>query len=310
VSKRAATYGFAAVVLSIVGILVVPLPPALLDALLAINILGSGLVLLLAITIADPLEFAAFAPVLLLATLFRLALDVSATRLILTQGHDPGGVGAVIPAFGAFVVRGNIVVGLIVFAILITIQFIVIATGAQRVAEVSARFTLDAMPGKQMAIDADVHAGVLDADTHAQVLDAARQLEAQHRVRLNIVIVRTLNGQSAQAVSTAIANNWESRHTASQRSVQIFLDIDERKMRFDICQNLEKIITDPDASNFQQDMTPMLHEGDYGRALLSAAQNLSDLVAQKDQAPPTANAPRPAPAPPQAPPPNAPPSSN
>jgi uncharacterized membrane protein YgcG len=171
-------------------------------------------------------------------------------------------------------------------------------------------------PAAQLAAQYPIHdyvndyAGVLDADTHAQVLDAARQLEAQHRVRLNIVIVRTLNGQSAQAVSTAIANNWESRHTASQRSVQIFLDIDERKMRFDICQNLEKIITDPDASNFQQDMTPMLHEGDYGRALLSAAQNLSDLLAQKDQAPPTANAPRPAPAPPQAPPPNAPPSSN
>jgi flagellar biosynthesis protein FlhA len=105
-----------------------------------------------------------FPPALLLATLFRLSLDVSATRLILTQGHLPDGVGAIIPAFGAFVVRGNIVVGLIVFAILITIQFIVIASGAQRVAEVSARFTLDAMPGKQMAIDADVHAGVLDAD--------------------------------------------------------------------------------------------------------------------------------------------------
>jgi flagellar biosynthesis protein FlhA len=89
---------------------------------------------------------------------------VSATRLILTQGHLPDGVGAIVPAFGQFVVRGNIVVGLIVFAILITIQFIVIATGAQRVAEVSARFTLDAMPGKQMAIDADVHAGVLDVE--------------------------------------------------------------------------------------------------------------------------------------------------
>ncbi len=110
------------------------------------------------------MEFSSFPPALLLATLFRLSLDVSATRLILTQGHLPDGVGAIIPAFGAFVVRGNIVVGLIVFAILITIQFIVIATGAQRVAEVSARFTLDAMPGKQMAIDADVHAGVLDAE--------------------------------------------------------------------------------------------------------------------------------------------------
>jgi flagellar biosynthesis protein FlhA len=154
---------FAAAVLSIVAILIVPLPPAILDALLALNIFGSALILLLSLRVEEPLEFS-FPPALLLATLFRLSLDVSATRLILTQGHLPDGVGAIIPAFGAFVVRGNIVVGLIVFAILITIQFIVIASGAQRVAEVSARFTLDAMPGKQMAIDADVHAGVLDAD--------------------------------------------------------------------------------------------------------------------------------------------------
>jgi len=158
------TYGFAGIVLSIVGILLVPLPPLVLDALLAFNILGSGIVLLLAITLGDPLEFAAFAPALLIATLFRLALDVSATRLILTQGHVEGGVGEIIPAFGALVVHGNLVVGLIVFAILITIQFIVIASGAGRVAEVAARFTLDAMPGKQMAIDAEMHAGLLDAD--------------------------------------------------------------------------------------------------------------------------------------------------
>ena len=163
-NPKAATYGFAAIVLSIVAILLVPLPPALLDALLAVNILGSGVVLLVSITVSDPLEFAAFAPALLIATLFRLALDVSATRLILTQGHLEGGVGALIPAFGAFVVGGNLVVGLIVFAIMVTIQFIVIASGSQRVAEVAARFTLDAMPGKQMAIDAEVHAGMLDAE--------------------------------------------------------------------------------------------------------------------------------------------------
>jgi len=162
--SRIPVYAFAGVLLAIVGILVVPLPPALLDMLLGINIFGSALVLLLAVTIEDPLEFSAFAPALLVATLFRLALDVSATRLILTQGATPGAVGAIIPAFGAFVVHGNLVVGLIVFAMLITIQFIVIASGSQRVAEVAARFTLDAMPGKQMAIDADVHAGALDAD--------------------------------------------------------------------------------------------------------------------------------------------------
>jgi flagellar biosynthesis protein FlhA len=163
-SHKGAVYGFSALLLTIVAVLIVPLPPWLLDLLLGINIFGSALVLLLSVTIDDPLEFSAFAPALLVATLFRLSLDVSATRLILTDGATPGAVGAIIPAFGAFVVRGNLVVGLIVFAILVTIQFIVIASGSQRVAEVAARFTLDAMPGKQMAIDADVHAGALDAE--------------------------------------------------------------------------------------------------------------------------------------------------
>jgi flagellar biosynthesis protein FlhA len=163
-SRKQAVYAFAALLLAVVGILIVPLPPWLLDVLLGINVFGSALVLLLSVTVDDPLEFSAFAPALLVATLFRLSLDVSATRLILTSGGTPGAVGAIIPAFGAFVVHGNLVVGLIIFAILITIQFVVIASGSQRVAEVAARFTLDAMPGKQMAIDADVHAGVLDAD--------------------------------------------------------------------------------------------------------------------------------------------------
>jgi flagellar biosynthesis protein FlhA len=162
--KGRLTSAFAIAVLGVVAILIVPLAPPLLDALLALNVFGSALVLLISLRVEEPLEFSAFAPSLLLATLFRLSLDVSATRLILTAGHEPNGVGALIPAFGAFVVRGNVVVGLIVFAILIIIQFVVIASGAQRVAEVCARFTLDAMPGKQMAIDADLHAGLLDAD--------------------------------------------------------------------------------------------------------------------------------------------------
>lgn len=175
--NKVPVYAFAACLLGIVGILIVPLPPWLLDVLLAINVFGSALVLLLAVTIEDPLQFSAFAPALLVATLFRLSLDVSATRLILTDGASPGAVGAIIPAFGEFVVHGNLVVGLIVFAILITIQFVVIATGSQRVAEVAARFTLDAMPGKQMAIDADVHAGALDAEG-ARRKRAAVQREA------------------------------------------------------------------------------------------------------------------------------------
>ncbi len=163
--QRAPTYLFAAMLLGIVAMLIVPLAPPLLDCLLGVDILASASILLLSVTIDEPLQFSTFAPALLIATLFRLALDVSATRLILTQGAIPGGVGAVIPAFGDFVVRGNLVVGMIVFIILVTIQFMVIAAGSQRVAEVAARFTLDAMPGKQMAIDADVHAGILDAST-------------------------------------------------------------------------------------------------------------------------------------------------
>lgn len=174
-SKKRAVYAFAALLLAVVGILIVPLPPWLLDVLLGVNVFGSSLVLLLSVTVEDPLEFSAFAPALLVATLFRLALDVSATRLILTQGAQPGAVGSIIPAFGAFVVHGNLVVGLIVFSILVTIQFVVIASGSQRVAEVAARFTLDAMPGKQMAIDADVHAGVLDGE------GARRKREAVQR---------------------------------------------------------------------------------------------------------------------------------
>ena len=174
-SHKRAVYAFAALLLTVVGILIVPLPPWLLDVLLGINVFSSALVLLLSVTIEDPLEFSAFAPALLVATLFRLSLDVSATRLILTAGATPGAVGAIIPAFGEFVVHGNLVIGLIVFSILITIQFVVIASGSQRVAEVAARFTLDAMPGKQMAIDADVHAGVLDAE------GARRKREAVQR---------------------------------------------------------------------------------------------------------------------------------
>ena len=106
-SRKAAVYVFAALLLTIVAVLIVPLPPWMLDLLLGINVFGSALVLLLSVTVDDPLEFSAFAPALLIATLFRLSLDVSATRLILTAGATPGAVGAIIPAFGAFVVGGT-----------------------------------------------------------------------------------------------------------------------------------------------------------------------------------------------------------
>jgi flagellar biosynthesis protein FlhA len=145
-------------VVSIVLMLVVPLPAALLDLLLGANITCSLLILLVAMQIRRPLDFAVFPSLILIATLFRLSLNVSSTRLVLTDGY----AGKVIEAFGHFVVGGSLVVGLVIFVILTIIQFVVITNGAGRVAEVGARFTLDAMPGKQMAIDADLNAGLIN----------------------------------------------------------------------------------------------------------------------------------------------------
>ena len=150
--------------------MVIPLPTFLVDLLLVLNMGLSLLVLLLTMNVKRPLELAVFPTLLLILTLFRLALSISTTRLILLQGD----AGRVVEAFGHFVVGGNLVVGLVIFLILVVIQFIVITKGAERVAEVAARFTLDAMPGKQMSIDADLNAGLIDEDTARQ-----RQLEVQ-----------------------------------------------------------------------------------------------------------------------------------
>jgi flagellar biosynthesis protein FlhA len=147
-------------IVMIIVMLVVPLPAVMLDLLIAANITGALLILLTAMFTVRPLDFAAFPAVLLVMTLFRLALNVSATRLVLLDGY----AGKVIDTFGHFVVGGSLLVGLIVFAILLVIQFVVITNGAGRVAEVGARFTLDAMPGKQMAIDADLNSGLIDED--------------------------------------------------------------------------------------------------------------------------------------------------
>ncbi|HEY8531386.1 MAG TPA: flagellar biosynthesis protein FlhA, partial [Limnochorda sp.] len=145
-------------ILLIVVMMVLPMPPALLDVLLAFNISLSLMTLLVTMNVKEALEFSVFPSLLLVATLFRLALNISSTRLILLHGY----AGQVIQAFGHFVVGGNYVVGFIIFLILVIIQFVVITRGAERVAEVAARFTLDAMPGKQMAIDADLNAGIID----------------------------------------------------------------------------------------------------------------------------------------------------
>ena len=138
--------------------MVVPLPTMLLDMLLAANITGALLVVLVSMFVKKPLDFAVFPSLLLIATLFRLALNISVTRLVLLHGY----AGKMVQSFGHFVVGGSLVVGLVIFLILIVIQFVVITNGAGRVAEVGARFTLDAMPGKQMAIDADLNAGLID----------------------------------------------------------------------------------------------------------------------------------------------------
>jgi len=145
-------------IITIIGMLIVPLPSSLLDVLLTINIAASVTILLVAIYTNDPMSFSVFPSLLLITTLFRLALNVSTSRLILLHGD----AGSVVHSFGGFVVGGNLIVGLVVFLILVVIQFVVITNGAGRVAEVAARFTLDAMPGKQMAIDADLNAGLID----------------------------------------------------------------------------------------------------------------------------------------------------
>jgi flagellar biosynthesis protein FlhA len=152
-------------ILMVLAMMILPLPPFILDLLFTFNIALSVMVLLVAMFTKKPLDFAAFPAVLLFATLLRLALNVAATRVVLLHGHKgPDAAGQVIEAFGHFLVGGNFAVGIVVFIILVIINFIVITKGAGRIAEVGARFTLDAMPGKQMAIDADLNAGLVGED--------------------------------------------------------------------------------------------------------------------------------------------------
>lgn len=153
------------VILMLLAMVVLPLPPFLLDLFFTFNIALSLVVLLVTVYALRPLDFPLFPSVLLIATLLRLALNVASTRIVLLEGHNGGdAAGKVIEAFGEFVIGGNYAVGLVVFAILVIINFVVVTKGAGRVSEVSARFTLDAMPGKQMAIDADLNSGLIDQD--------------------------------------------------------------------------------------------------------------------------------------------------
>src|SRR5215831_6437402 len=147
-------------VVVVVAMMLVPLPSALIDIFITVNISGALMILITTMYVPRALDFAAFPSLLLLTTLFRLGINISVTRLVLLHGD----AGNVIHAFGSFVVGGNVLVGMVVFLILVVIQFVVITNGAGRVAEVAARFTLDAMPGKQMAIDADLNAGQITDD--------------------------------------------------------------------------------------------------------------------------------------------------
>ena len=168
---------FAVGVIAIIGVMILPLPSFALDLLLTISVTLSLVVFLFSLQVIRPLEFSAFPSVLLIVTLLRLSLNVASTRLILLHGHEgPGAAGRVIQAFGQFVVGGNAVVGVVVFLILIVINFVVITKGAGRIAEVAARFTLDAMPGKQMAIDADLAAGLINEQEARQ---RRRQVEQE-----------------------------------------------------------------------------------------------------------------------------------
>jgi len=171
--------GIPIAVLALLGMVTIPMPPFLLDVFFTFNIALSLVVLVLTLYAKRPLDFAIFPTIILLATLFRLSLNIASTRVILLEGHNGGAAaGKVIEAFGEFVIGGNLAVGLVIFAILVVINFVVITKGAGRVAEVSARFTLDSMPGKQMAIDADLNAGLITQE-EAQTRRADISMEAE-----------------------------------------------------------------------------------------------------------------------------------
>jgi flagellar biosynthesis protein FlhA len=179
--KQAGARGLGAplMLVMLLAMIVIPLPPIALDMFFTFNITLSLVVMLVVVYTRRPLEFSVFPSMLLIATLLRLALNVASTRVVLLEGHTGGdAAGKVIEAFGAFVIGGNYAVGLVVFLILVIINFVVVTKGAGRVSEVSARFTLDAMPGKQMAIDADLNSGLIDQDeARARREDIAREAD-------------------------------------------------------------------------------------------------------------------------------------
>ncbi|MCU0616823.1 MAG: flagellar biosynthesis protein FlhA, partial [Gemmatimonadaceae bacterium] len=204
VGRRRAELALAIAVVFIIALIVLPLPAPLLDLCLALSFGMSLVVLLVSLYNTNPLDFSSFPAILLLLTLFRIGLNVSSTRLILSKGE----AGAVIEAFGAFVIGGNYAVGIVIFIMLVGINFIVITKGASRIAEVAARFTLDAMPGKQMAIDADLSAGLIDekearrrrdeisrtADFYGAMDGASKYVKGDAILGILVVFVNVLGG--------------------------------------------------------------------------------------------------------------------
>ncbi|NOT33325.1 MAG: flagellar biosynthesis protein FlhA [Candidatus Eisenbacteria bacterium] len=215
-------------VVAVVALLVVPLPPLMLDILLAMSLALSLVVMLVTVATRDPLEFSVFPSLLLLLTLLRLGLNVSSTRLILSTGH----AGEVIRAFGNFVIGGNVVVGLVIFLILVVINFMVITKGAGRIAEVAARFTLDAMPGRQMSIDADLSAGLIDehearrrreeiaryADFYGAMDGAAKFVRGDAVAGLVITIINLVGGVIIGMTQRGLAAG-EAFHTYSALTI-------------------------------------------------------------------------------------------
>ncbi|MGB0359939.1 MAG: FHIPEP family type III secretion protein, partial [Endozoicomonas sp.] len=168
--------GVPIIVLMTLGMVTLPMPPFMLDALFTFNIALSLLILLVSVYTLRPLDFAVFPTILLVSTLLRLALNVASTRVVLLNGHSGGdAAGKVIQSFGEVVIGNNYVVGLVVFAILVIINFVVVTKGAGRISEVTARFTLDALPGKQMAIDADLNAGIIDQKSASSRRESVRR---------------------------------------------------------------------------------------------------------------------------------------
>ena len=201
--KQTDLLGAAAVVL-VVCMLIIPLPPFLIDLFITLNIAAALAILVSTLYMKKALDLSSFPSLLLLTTLFRLAINVSVTRLVLLEGD----AGHLVEAFGKFVVGGNVVVGLVIFLILIVIQFVVVTNGAGRVAEVAARFTLDAMPGKQMAIDADLNAGQItdeqakqrraeisqEADFYGAMDGASKFVKGDAMAGILIVLINLLGG--------------------------------------------------------------------------------------------------------------------